>query len=103
MKPSPMSMPSTVTHVPAPCQMPDVEGGILPPGKGECNIKGRQNYQPPDWTNMVLSAGLEARLYVRQGCLTLPSFGIRAKRFQAACGFTRQPRSRLFVFLPVTL
>jgi hypothetical protein len=28
--------------------MPDVEGGILPPGKNGRNIKGRQNYQQPD-------------------------------------------------------
>jgi len=46
----------------------DVEGGILPPGKGGRHTKCRQNDQPPDWTSMVLSAALEARLYGRQGC-----------------------------------
>jgi hypothetical protein len=40
----------------------------LPPGKGGRNFKGWQHDQPPDWTSRVLSAGLEARLYGRQGC-----------------------------------
>ena len=48
--------------------LPDVEDGILPPGKGGRNTKGRQHDQPPDWTSMVLSAALETRLYGRQGC-----------------------------------
>jgi hypothetical protein len=49
--------------------LPDVEGGIVPPGIDELNINDWQNDQPPDQANMVLSAGLEARLYGRQGCL----------------------------------
>jgi hypothetical protein len=38
--------------------LPDVEGGILPPGKGGRNIKPRQIYQPSDSTRRFLSAGL---------------------------------------------
>lgn len=65
---------------------PAVEGGILPPGK-RAGINHIVQIIPngPDWRE-VLSAGLEARLHVRQDARRYGTERTRQKLFVVASG-----------------
>ena len=69
--------------------LPDVEGGILPSGKGGRNIKCRQNYQPANWFcppgwKPGSTAGRDARRYIKRCFHARFNFGIRVEK--TGCG-----------------
>ena len=57
--------------------LPDVEGGILPPGSKHGLAKAFSSFAKRSVVCTVFSAGLEARLYGRQGCLPLRCYCCR--------------------------